>query len=486
MSDLSITVGEFLEELSESGPLWNSVDLRVVAIRFFGRWCNLVTSCVLDARPTMELPQLSSIVETSNILALQTVFSIAELGTLFERLMSGEIEVEGRAISYRTGEARQERQSEIFEGEPYRWGNVGYWDRSSPYAQADLAWSALTFSVNGDTLQTYLRHLPRDFRGLDQEIRTFSRPYDGLGGLVKHFARGSDRFDGSHSSRFEVIAPFQVRFARELSGFEEELRVGIRVGSSIAQNSCHLGYFAVDTQGVPIAGTLNLSDAVRIENAPDATVVVTHAAPKAGSITLFLSVGPHCVDKITLTRLPAHGPNPRVEAFRTVDPDLDYFRSGFNPGIRPITNAFEQSVGRLFTFLGFTVDVLGPDKKISDGVDLFAYTQTMAFAIECTTGSIDAGGKLGKLVLRSRAVAAAVDREVFAILATSLERERIADHELSQAAEAGVVVLAREELDHLFEMCLANAPLASAAEYIAAQKVPKGPRESPVRMVRRS
>jgi hypothetical protein len=102
----------------------------------------------------------------------------------------------------------------------------------------------------------------------------------------------------------------------------------------------------------------------------------------------------------------------------------------------------------------------------------------MVLAIECTTGSIDANGKLGKLVLRARAVAAAVSREVLAILATSVEKERIAEHELSQATEAGVVVLAREELDRLFEMCVANAPLASAAEYIAAQKAPKPPQAS--------
>jgi hypothetical protein len=417
-------------------------------------------------------------VETQHVLALQHVIPFQALAEFIREVLEGQIEVRGHVVSFRTGEALHERQSAAAEGRPYEWGSIAFLDISSPWAQAEHPWSALTFSIQSDSVGIYLRHLAREDRGIDQELRTHLNPYDGLSGLVKFFARGPDKFGNSHSRRFEVLAPLHARFSHDSSRFDEELQIGIHVGARGRSVISQIGYFAADADGQVRSGTLSLADARFIEDATAGKVIMVHPFPAVGSVTLFLCVGSHCVDKMTLIRLPAHAPNPRVEAFRTIDPDLAYFQAGLRPSIRSSTDAFEQSVARLFTFLGFTVDVLGPDKKLSDGVDCLAYTGTMTLAVECTTGSIDAGGKLGKLVSRARAIAAAAGGTVLAVLATSLHRERIAMQEMSRASEDGIAVLAREELDHLFGMCLENAPLASAAEYVASQIPPRRPSES--------
>jgi hypothetical protein len=468
MAQLSTATRDFLEELAEFGSLWRSVDIRVIAVRVLDQWSNLITTCTLSVHDCPDVPPITSLVHTTHTLALHSVLPVAQLGAILERLAFGEIEICNEVIFYRTDEQLNEDQTALTGGEPYSWGNTAYVDRTSSYLQTPHSWSTLIYSAHGDSISKYLRHIPRNLGGLDQEIRTCTHPYDGFVGLAKQFAQAPDGFSGESSTHFKVTAPLPLRFARGISEFAEELRVGINNEALDSAVQYQLGYFASTADGSPNSGILDIAAANVVQYASD-TILATFPAPSSGSVTVFLSVGSHCVDKLTLTQLPVRGSNTRIEAYKTIDPDLDYFRAGFYPAIRANPFAFEQAVARLFTFLGFTVDLLGPDKKISEGVDCLAYTQFSVLPIECTTGSIDAGGKLGKLVVRVRAVAAAVDQEVLGIIATPLVRERIASQELSRAGDDGIAVLTREALDHLYEMSLTNAPLDEATEFLASQ-----------------
>ena len=71
--------------------------------------------------------------------------------------------------------------------------------------------------------------------------------------------------------------------------------------------------------------------------------------------------------------------------------------------------------------------------------------------IECTVGSLDTRGKLGKLIARSEHLEGQIpDREVITILATASEREALSKAEVEKAERDDVVVLAQEDLQDLW------------------------------------
>jgi len=163
---------------------------------------------------------------------------------------------------------------------------------------------------------------------------------------------------------------------------------------------------------------------------------------------------------LVLVDLAGAGLNPRMEAYKVFDPDLELVRDWLNAEHPVDASAFEKGVARLFTLLGFCVDALSGDRRMGDAVDLIGYAESasVVMAVECTTGSIDAGGKLGKLVSRTRRIRSALpSHEVMPVLVTALPKELISEAELRSAAEDALVVVTRDDALELFEM-LAESP----------------------------
>ena len=81
--------------------------------------------------------------------------------------------------------------------------------------------------------------------------------------------------------------------------------------------------------------------------------------------------------------------------------------------------------------------------------------------IECTVGSIDAGGKLGKLFGRSQRIRRELsDSEVIAVIATAARRRELSDAEVEKAKRDDVVLLCREDLQDLWDAAQAGKPSA--------------------------
>jgi len=147
------------------------------------------------------------------------------------------------------------------------------------------------------------------------------------------------------------------------------------------------------------------------------------------------------------------GSNVRIRAHITVDPGLQRFRAHLLPERLENTREFETAVGLLFFFLGFQVDPLSGQKGLGDAVDHLAHApgSSVILVIECTVGSIDTGGKVGKLINRSqRTRRELADREVITVLTTAARRSDVSDAEVEKAERGDVVVLCREDLHELW------------------------------------
>lgn len=120
---------------------------------------------------------------------------------------------------------------------------------------------------------------------------------------------------------------------------------------------------------------------------------------------------------------------------------------------------FEEWTVHLFNSLGW---LTMPLHKGLDSPDLMAYhaDHQSIWVVECTTRTINNSGKLGKLLERSRQVQAKVangTQSVYSVIATPLNREDIAKHELEAAGEDDIIVLAKDDLLELAKN--AQAPM---------------------------
>ncbi|MBD9448904.1 hypothetical protein [Rhizobium sp. RHZ01] len=116
---------------------------------------------------------------------------------------------------------------------------------------------------------------------------------------------------------------------------------------------------------------------------------------------------------------------------------------------------FEERVGLLFSLLGLRVLKYGQIPKLTDAPDILALSdRDHLYVVECTTGDINAKGKLQKLADRTKAIAhslsASVSRpsSILPVVATSLSRQETAAHRL-QAEVLGVALLCKEDLMNL-------------------------------------
>ena len=168
--------------------------------------------------------------------------------------------------------------------------------------------------------------------------------------------------------------------------------------------------------------------------------------------TAFIVIGDRCVDRVSVP-LASTASSTRIKAQNAIDPGLERFLKWLRPSGKNKSQQFEAAVGLLFFFLGFHVHPLSGHTRRGDTVDHLAHApgSSVLLAIECTVGSLDAGGKVGKLIARSEDLRGRLpDTEVIAVLATARQREALSKAEVEKAERDDVVLLAHEELQDLW------------------------------------
>jgi hypothetical protein len=151
---------------------------------------------------------------------------------------------------------------------------------------------------------------------------------------------------------------------------------------------------------------------------------------------LFLRAGGHVADTITLLDISTSRENPRITAYRVFDSELDFLKTSLKTS--RFAEDFERAIARLFLFMGFQVDVLAGNKCLDDAVDAIAYggTTLIVLAIECTTGSIDASGKLRRLTSRVGRIREVLpDSQVIGVDVTLLKKSDLSQGEINDAAQ---------------------------------------------------
>ena len=433
----------FIDLVSGDG-FWRSVDLRVCAIRTGRRWMNLVTRGFLDHRPPPSVPRFSP-VERRRYRAWQVVRPVSDLPAIVRGIADGMMRLRPRYVGYvgQSGQAATPIR--------YNFNELGGSYRTAEY---DL-WSCHALVGYGPSIFDVVSQAGQDPFELDGMIRGGPRAYDGLPDLVRRFcARPTGlRIQGSLTV-IELIAPLAVRFDPErVSSSADCVTIAVRAAADVFVANADFIWTVGGTTGEPVRhGSARLAEREWTHEG-NALLSEFEIPVQNGdsSVTAFIVIGDRCVDRMSVP-LASTTSNTRIRAHDAIDPGLERFRKQLRPSWKD-RSRFEPAVGLLFFFLGFDMHPVSGHKRQGETVDHLAYApgSSVMLAIECTVGSLDTKGKLGKLVVRREEMRDRLpNREVIAVLATATERAGLSKAEAEKAEGDDVMVLAQEDLQDLW------------------------------------
>ncbi len=432
-------------DLVSGGGFWQSVDLRVCAIRSARRWMNLVTRGFLDHRPPQSVPCFSP-VERSQFRAWQVVRPVEDLPLIVCGIANGVMKLRPQSVRY-VDEPRQPA-TDI----RYSFNELAGSYRTAEY---DL-WSCHSLVGFGSSIFDVVKQGGHDPFELDGMIRGGPNAYDGLPDLVRRFcARPRGLKIQGNTTVVELIAPLAVRFDPErVSSSADRVTVAVRAAADVFVANADLIWTVGSTTGEPVRhGSARLADC---EWTHEGCALISELEIPVqngdSTATAFIVIGDRCVDRVSVP-LASTTSNIRIRAQDAIDPGLERFRKQLRASGKDKSQQFEAAVGLLFFFLGLDVHPLSGHTRRGDTVDHLAHApgSSVTLVIECTVGSLDAGGKVGKFIDRREDVRSRLpDREVIAILATASERAALSKAEVEKSERDDVVVLAQEDLQDLW------------------------------------
>lgn len=430
-------------DLVDGSSFWQSVDLRFCAIRSGRHWVNLVTRGFLDHRAPQSVPEFSP-VERQDFRAWQVVRPVAELPAVVRGIANGMVKLRPRSLGY-IGRSDQ----------PGTEMRCGFNELAASFVAEYDHWSCHSLVGYGSSISDVVKEAGHDPSELDGVIRGGPNAYNGLPDLVRRFfSRPRGLAVWSTSSVVELIAPLAVRFEPEAAtASPEAIKVCLRAADQVYVEKATIAWTAGAAGQPPRHGSHELRECKWTRERSALRAELDIPIEKGDSTaTLFILIGNRCVDHVSVPLAEA-GSNIRIKAHNTADPGLQRFRDHLYPARPEKAKEFEVAVGLLFFFLGFHVDPLAAQKGLGDAADHLAHApgSSVVLVIECTVGSIDAGGKVGKLIARSQRMCRELsDSEVIPVLATAARRGDLADVEVEKAERNDVALLCREDLHELW------------------------------------
>ncbi len=458
----------FLAAVAASPYLWHSIDIRVMAVYIDGAWQNIATRCYLDPRSMGQVERFSHLPATEYLSCWQSILSVRSLPAVLNSVAEGMLQIKNVDVHYLSEVDSPTRERASYSNASYYFSLL-----SSQSRKVYPPWSAHGLIMSGPQIDDLLRRVPLSRSELDNSIRALKHPYDGLDGLAKDVLGFIEPLQSGRSATFEIFAPLQGRFKPEECRLDQGvLSLSILTDSITFSKHCNVGFVATEAGAAPVSDTVELHSEKWISSGSQ--YLFKGERPMAASrVTLFLRTASAIADTLTLVDISAEEQNARITAYQVFDPDLDLFRSSLKPA-RSGAGDFERAVGRLLHFWGFNVDVLAGSSRLGDAVDVigYAYPLPAVLAVECTLGSIGAGGKLGKLVARTTQIRQALPGyEVIGVIVTALRRSDVSKGELSAASADGLAVLTQEDLEQLLEFLSTGKSLSHLLELIRS-KVP--------------
>lgn len=320
---------------------------------------------------------------------------------------------------------------------------------------------------------------------LDLELKALDQPFADLADLLSWASfEPSLSTAEPRSGRVEFILTPPVGIVSDVSIDEGRLSGRVFAATGVSPQSIKVGlvHYRVDETG-HISGRRTSVSAAELNAKRISSDLVSYdfggIETEGASCRLFLSVDGEIVSEVW-----AHASKTRFNRlfslFKELGPSVDHFEDQFFER-KNLENNFEQQVALLFEFLDNKTLHLGRLTGYSDEIDVIAQSRDdHLYLIECTISGIDNKNKLGKLKARVDSLVDARDQgsithpNIQGVMVTSLPKSNVSEIEAQKAAEFGISVLAREEIEGLLSS-LDPPPTPQALFERILRLVPKKP-----------
>ena len=467
------TIEAFIAAVAETPDLWQSIDIRVFALRVGGAWHNIVTRCVLDARDPSDIPRPDGLPNTERVFCVQQVRPMADFTALLNEFVSGELAVPDRVVLYETRSDTGGQSS----------GRGPYLDAyAMPAVRTQSASSIVMPRVfiahelrlrpgGGNTLVTEAMADP----AVDRELYALERPWEGVEGLTRVAIGSSGSVRHSDAPRIEIVAPLGIAFEPDSLRFMDG-RVSCTVSAlsrSVAARTT-VGYVVEYEDGAFRNGTMRLERRWRGRERRRARATL-HVGSEARRVTLLLRLGPHVIETQRLVDSGRGAENLRLAASR-IQGDPELLKAALQTNEREArkgggaAHKFEHAIAHLFSLAGFWVDMPG-SYGATDALDVLAIApdDSSILAIECTLGALNSSdGKPNRLTARVdelRRSEQLVGVEVLPVMVTGRRRDAVPNGDLEFAASDSITVLCQEDIQEILRLVESGSTVSDLLLY---------------------
>jgi hypothetical protein len=457
-------IEEFRDALSRAPNVWEQIDFRVLAVRVEDRFVNLMTRCELVDKENDDVLRRVDDRTIGEIACLHRFLPLTDLDFLLEGILAGEINLAGNRIQYLRKESEMEREGAIYDGSfSFHTAELRYiYGEKNQISDA----GTLLLYAHGASVVNVLGQTRVAVDRIDRTLRGLAEPIDGLNALSR-FVCGRSLIGMTYNTSFEFAAPISVRFDRARCVFRRgHIDVELVAPSRSLANATDLAMTWSNSRRQPVSRSCVLEHWENIDGFYHTRFEAD--LEEAQTVTLLIRVGQHCVDRLELEDHFRGEENIYVQAYLTCDPELRALQESLLHA-KANSAAFEYAVPRLLSLCGLHMIPLAGSKRVGDAADGIAFVpfSNIVLALECTTATIDSGGKFGKLKARAVALQEAIPTfRIIPVVATALSAEEISPGELKRAGAEGAAVLGKDELGRLLQFAEANATPLEVAQFI--------------------
>lgn len=295
--------------------------------------------------------------------------------------------------------------------------------------------------------------------GVDWELRSCSRPYDGLNDLLREMGLAQQ------AAQVQAILPPAVLVTGNSRIENGAAQVELFLAEGLERADCRLGYRVLQRASHVVVdrGTISSDSIQWVEDPSGSSIGRAAIAAKAGDVVHCYAQYQQQVQHKWWVEDPQVPHNLRRGILQLYDDRLttttDFLSRRPKRGR---SRDLEAGVSWLLWLSGFASVHFGDSGAITDGPDVVAVSsEGNVLIVECTTGGLKTDGKLQALsdrLLEMRehlAMEGESQVRVIAILATSRSAEEIAI-DRADYDRRGILVLAFEDLERMLDRLVAH------------------------------
>lgn len=306
-------------------------------------------------------------------------------------------------------------------------------------------------TVSGANRHTYFSQPETDWL-----LKAASTPFDDINELSLDYGLGAYRGD---LALLEVVAHTAVQVLERSSVKGTTAFIGVWMSKALDKSKSQIGYRVVCKGEVLMRGALSGSKLTWQEE-KDALVGLAELEVPLGSVVQCIASYDGHAHDVRWRADPSIFQNPRAAVLSMIKNSGETLRGYLFPDLPARNRAaddFEEAIGWILWTLGFAPATFGTNPKTSETFDTVAVSPAGDFlVVECTTGLLRAEGKLSKLAARTASLRNLLDASnmrqlrVLPVIVTAMTKDEV-KADLQQAAETGILVLTKENLEAAFD-----------------------------------